>query len=336
MHMADALISPAVGGVMLAASAGIGAYCVKKTGSELDHQSAPLMGVTGAMVFAMQMINIAIPGTGSSGHIAGGLLLSAILGPHAAYLTMASVLLLQALFFADGGLLAYGCNLFNLGFFSCFIGYLAVYRPTQKDGVSGKRIWLGSLLSCVLALQLGALGVVFETVLSGKTALQFTSFAGLMLPIHLVIGLLEGIITASVLTFVHHARPELLSRQAAQAQPGRARMSFRAVLAILLGVSLLAAVVISRFASSSPDGLEWSILRLLGTEPEASGGAYDIAGQIVETTALLPDYGLKTASEAVSSDMGTSLAGLVGCLVLVGGAALLALVRRVLRPRAQS
>ncbi len=123
MHMADALISPAVGGTMMAAAACVGAYSIKRIKYDLDEKKIPLMGVMGAFVFAAQMINFAIPGTGSSGHIGGGILLAILLGPYAGFLAMASVLLIQALFFGDGGLLAYGCNLINLGFFTCFIAY---------------------------------------------------------------------------------------------------------------------------------------------------------------------------------------------------------------------
>ena len=86
-----------------------------------DDRRVPLMGVLGAFVFAAQMVNFAIPGTGSSGHLGGGLLLAILLGPRAAFIVIASVLIVQALFFADGGLLALGCNVFNLGFFPAFV-----------------------------------------------------------------------------------------------------------------------------------------------------------------------------------------------------------------------
>ena len=99
MHMADALLSPAVGGMMWAISAGLVGYSVHKIRQNFDESRIPLMGVTGAFVFAMQMINFAIPGTGSSGHIAGAVLLSALLGSCPAFLVMASVILIQALFF---------------------------------------------------------------------------------------------------------------------------------------------------------------------------------------------------------------------------------------------
>ena len=99
MHMADALLSPAMGGIMWTATAATTFYCSRKVQSQLDNKKNPLMGVLGAFVFAAQMTNFAIPGTGSSGHIGGGLLLAILLGPHAAFLTLASVLTIQALFF---------------------------------------------------------------------------------------------------------------------------------------------------------------------------------------------------------------------------------------------
>src|SRR5512145_1175588 len=120
--MADALLSPAVGATFLAASGATLAYCARHVGKTLDDHRVPLMGVLGAFVFAAQMINFAIPGTGSSGHLGGGLLLAILLGPCAAFLTIASVLVIQAFFFADGGLLALGTNIFNLGVFPCFLG----------------------------------------------------------------------------------------------------------------------------------------------------------------------------------------------------------------------
>ncbi len=106
MHMADALISPVVGAGFWAAALAFISYCASRLNKEFNEKFIPLMGIMGAFIFASQMINFTIPGTGSSGHIGGGLLLAIILGPYAAFLTMASVLFIQALFFADGGLLA--------------------------------------------------------------------------------------------------------------------------------------------------------------------------------------------------------------------------------------
>jgi cobalt/nickel transport system permease protein len=166
--MSDALLSPAVGGAMLAVSAGAIALAVKKTaGLHLDNAAAggqtefgqtsfaskiPLMGVMGAFIFAGQMINFTIPGTGSSGHIGGGVLLAAVLGAWPALITLASVLLIQCLFFADGGLLAYGCNVFNMGVTSCLLAYTFIYKPITRNSVNQKTITLGSILAVVAGL----------------------------------------------------------------------------------------------------------------------------------------------------------------------------------------
>ena len=137
MHMADALISPAVGGVMWVATAGLTVYSARKLKEEMDDRKIPLMGVLGALVFAAQMINFTIPGTGSSGHLGGAMLLAVLLGPYAAFLTMASILTIQALFFADGGLLALGCNIFNMGFFPCFIAFPLIYKRIAANSRAG-------------------------------------------------------------------------------------------------------------------------------------------------------------------------------------------------------
>ena len=152
MHMADAMISPAVGATMYVASGLVAAYSINKLRKEEDlNKKIPTMGVMGAFVFATQMVNFTIPGTGSSGHLCGGLLLSSILGPYAGFLSMIGVLLIQCLFFADGGLLALGGNVWNMAFYGCFIGSI-IWKLIMKKGMSKKKIILASILGSVLTL----------------------------------------------------------------------------------------------------------------------------------------------------------------------------------------
>ncbi|MCQ2406846.1 MAG: energy-coupling factor ABC transporter permease, partial [Oscillospiraceae bacterium] len=210
MHMADALVAPATAGVMYVCSAVAAGYSVKKIREENEPKKIPVMGIMGAFVFATQMINFTIPGTGSSGHLCGGMLLSALLGPFAGFITMIGVLLIQCLLFADGGILAFGCNVWNMAFYGCFIGSLLIWKPIMKNGASKIKIIVASIVGCVLTLQLGAFTVTLQTLASGITELPFKVFVLTMQPIHLAIGLVEGLITAAVLVFVHEARPELL------------------------------------------------------------------------------------------------------------------------------
>lgn len=313
MHMADALIVPAVAGTMYACSAAAAAYSVKKVRLESEPKKIPLMGIMGAFVFATQMINFTIPGTGSSGHLCGGMLLSALLGPYAGFLTMIGVLLIQGLLFADGGLLALGCNVWNMAFYGCFVGALLIWKPMMKKGISKGKIIMASVLGCVVTLQLGAFSVTLETLASGITELPFGVFVSTMQPIHLAIGTVEGLITAAVLIFVYEARPELLyGNESADEKSGK--FTLKNTLVILSVTALLIGGGLSLVASSYPDGLEWSMEKVAGTaELEAEGGIYDTAAATQEVTAILPDYAFKGSESA----FGTTFSGIVGSLIVV-------------------
>jgi len=328
MHMADALLSPAVGGAMWGATATVTIYSSIRIRRSLDDRRIPLMGVLGAFVFAAQMVNFTIPGTGSSGHLGGGLLLAVLLGPEAAFLALASVLIVQSLFFADGGLLALGCNIFNLGFFPCFIAYPLIYRKIAGKQPTPGRLLAGALLAAVIGLQLGSLGVVLETTLSGIADLPFSSFLLLMQPIHLAIGVVEGLVTAGVISFVRKARPEILDRTPAGQSLGD--LPIRPVLVGLALATVITGTILSWYASEHPNGLEWSIARLTGrTEPATPADGFrqtlkDLQGK----TALLPDYRFKDKAPG-SARTGTSLAGLVGgTLVLLLGVCLGLLLKK--------
>ena len=312
MHMADALVSPEVGGIMFVAAAGVAAYSLGKVKNDFDDYKIPLMGVMGAFVFAAQMINFTIPGTGSSGHIGGGILLAIMLGPYAGFLTMATILIVQALFFGDGGLLALGCNIINMGLFTCFIGYPLIYRQITKFKMNRQRIFIGALIAVVLSLQLGAFSVVLETLFSNKTELPFGTFVILMQPIHLAIGVVEGLVTGSIVAFIYQARPELLQNKDNVKAGGS--LSFKKVLVSLGVVAILVGGGLSLFASANPDGLEWAMEKTAGTtELETSDPIHDLLGTIQEHTAFLPDYGFgEKLQEQFGSSMGTTVAGIAG------------------------
>lgn len=301
MHMADALLSPAVGAAAWAGAAGLLYHSARRLEAWPDERRVPLMGVAAAFVFAAQMVNFTIPATGSSGHLGGGLLLAILLGPHAAFLAMASVLTVQALLFADGGLLALGCNILNLGFFPCFVAYPLLYRPLAggERGTRG-RVVCGSLLAALLGLQLGALGVVLATTLSGISELPFAGFLLLMLPIHGAIGLVEGLATAAVVLFLRRARPEVLEGSLAGPLPERS--SFVRALLALLAMAVLTGGALSWFASTRPDGLEWAVQRTTGEEelPPRPGGLHRVLATVQRWTALLPGYDLRPAEEGAA------------------------------------
>ncbi|MBQ9047592.1 MAG: energy-coupling factor ABC transporter permease [Solobacterium sp.] len=342
MHMADVLLSPGVAATMYAASGTAAGVSINRLRRENEPEKLPVMAVSAAMVFAGQMINYTIPGTGSSGHICGGILLSALLGPYAGFLSMIAVLVVQCLFFADGGLLALGANIWNMAFYGCFVGYFLIWRPIMKGKALSSlpvsaRITAAAVLGCIVSLQLGALSVVIETSLSGITDLPFGPFVGVMLPIHLAIRLVEGLITAAVLVFVYKARPELIKD--ADESAGNS-MSLKAVLCILAVVTLFVGGGLSLYASGNPDGLEWALFgnreagyaENMALDEEAFGvesSAAETAAQVQETTSFLPDYAFKDNDSA----LGTTVSGVVGSVVVAGCALLLSCIFGFFRKR---
>lgn len=255
-----------------------------------------------------------------------GLLLSILLGPHAALLTIASVLVVQALFFADGGLLALGCNIFNMGIVPAFIVYPLFYRKFAGTSPGPGRLKAAIIVSALIGLQLGPFCVVLETWLSGVSSLPFGTFLLLMQPIHLPIGVAEGIITASIVSFLHKARPEILADSS-----GERSYSFRSIALTLLVAALLTGGVLSWYASKNPDGLEWAIAKVTGTEdlkgPEQ--GLHGLLASIQERIAFLPDYTFRkpkpeTQGAAAShgpdrngegNKLGTSASGIIGGII---------------------
>ena len=282
MHMADALISPTVAAVTGVVSTGLILIATKKAGKDSREGIVSMMGVLGAFVFAAQMINFTIPGTGSSGHIIGGILLYAILGPWCGVLALCSVLIVQCLVFADGGLMALGCNIINMAAMSCLVAYPLIYRPMMKYPASTARIIAVSVVASVFGLELGAVGVSAETVCSGVTALPFSRFLSIMCLIHLAIGAVEGVATGALLAFVQKNSPQMLSYANALSHSESSAKKKKTTLVAFGIIAAVFAIVFVWIASENPDGLEWSIQKITGST--------ELAPALVPPTAILPDY----------------------------------------------
>ena len=326
MHMSDTLISPAVAVATSIVAAALVVVATRKIGRTERHNTTrliPLMGVMGALVFAAQMLNFAIPATGSSGHIVGGVLLAAVLGEWAGFLTLTSVIHPGQEIALSGGSAAAapasaapaaashtvvaGDTLW------CLVAYPLILKPLIHNHNSPARWAAASIATSITALAMGALAVTIETELSGITALPYGRFLSFMLPIHLLIGVGEGLATAAVIASLRRYRPDLLFDSTEPT--ARPRTQF---IAITVVAALLVASVAGTVASSRPDGLEWSIERTTaGVEiAESQSPLHHRAARIQRTTALLPDY------EA-------SMAGLVGVgATLAVGYGLSLLIRR--------
>ncbi|MDD4464714.1 MAG: energy-coupling factor ABC transporter permease, partial [Desulfobacterales bacterium] len=232
-----------------------------------------------------------------------------------------AMLTVQALFFGDGGLLALGCNIFNLGFFPCFIGYPLIYQFTVRHP-NPRTILAGSMLSAVTALQLGALAVVLETVFSGISQLPFRSFVLLMLPVHLAIGVVEGLMTSGIIGFVWKARPRMIGETLMPASAG----SLKKAAAGFLAATVLTGGFLAWFASSHPDGLEWAVEKVTGAEtlPDSETAIHRVFSDIQNHTTVLPDYSFpsgtreaETAPAWPAVDSGATVSGLFGALLVL-------------------
>lgn len=277
MHLGNGIICPVTGIPMLATAGVTAFYAYKKTKKDFSKDKIlPAAALTG-LVFALQMINFAIPSTGSSGHIVGAILLAALLGPFAAFLAMCAILIVQAVFFADGGLLALGCNIFNMGILACFVAYPLFYKPLADKNMSVT----GAILASVAALQLGSIAVVAEGALSGSVPLaKILSFAGLMQAIHLPIGIVEGLVTGAVIVAAKFMDTKKFSAAAG-------------------GISLILAGVISNYASQKPDGLEWSLLNISDSVVmQTQNTLYGISETVQAKTAVLANMPYTSGSVA--------------------------------------
>lgn len=272
------------------------------------------------------------------------MILAILLGPHAAFLVMASVLTVQALFFADGGLLALGCNVWNLGLYPCFLVYPLIYRSWIGESKSTGRILAASIVSVVLALQLGSFSVVMETLLSGKSELGFGSFVLMMQPIHLAIGIVEGFVTAGVINYVRGARPEILE-SIAVSRPLGAEVSLKKIMITFAVIALVTGGLLSRFTSTLPDGLEWSIEKVTGKGelPGQKHGMVEALKGLQEKTVLFPDYRFKASGNGPIKgevppfqpgiEAGASVSGILGVAIVLGTIVLIGMGVRVLRRR---
>lgn len=287
MHLGNGIICPVTGIPMLAV-AGITAFYAFKKSKDMKDRVGVFAGkplefvMLTILVFAMQMINFAIPTTGSSGHIVGGILLAALIGPYAAFLAMCAILLVQAVFFADGGLLALGCNIFNMGILACFVAYPIIYKPLADK----KKPMLVAILASTVALQLGSIAVVIEATLSGSIQNSaIMNFTGLMQAIHLPIGIVEGIVTGGLI---------ILSRFVDSKK-----------LASVFGITSLAlSGFIAQYASTKPDGLEWSLLNISDSfVAQTQWSLYAVAESVQNKLAVL-------------STMQSSIANLCGVIIL--------------------
>jgi cobalt/nickel transport system permease protein len=304
MHIPDGFLSVVVSIVLWAVSVITVGYALRRVSADLGERQVPLMGVLAAAIFAGQMLNFTVIG-GTSGHLMGAALATVLLGPWAAILVMTCVVAVQALIFQDGGLLALGSNIFNMGIVGVAVAYMA-YNTLRR--LTGERRWglfASGFIAAWLSIEVAALGVGLQLALSN------TSPANIAIPtmagIHALIGIGEGLITVGALAFIVSTRPDLLKSGEGRVAGGKLVWVAGLLLALLLAVA-------SPLASANPDGLEW-VAEQQNFLDRAEGPLFN----------LLPDYVLPGVSNEA---LATILAGILGTLIVFGAALGIAYARR--------
>jgi len=208
LHIPDGFLDPGVAAAAGAATVGVVGYSLKRANEELDDERVPLLGVTAAFVFAVQMLNFPVAG-GTSGHLLGAALAAILLGPWLACLVMAVVLTTQAFMFADGGISALGANILNMGIVGAlgagFLMLLARHLLPRSRTAFLAVVAAGSWL----AVMAGAGATAIELGISGTVPLG--TVLPPMLGVHALIGVGEAVITVTAVSAVLASRPDLVA-----------------------------------------------------------------------------------------------------------------------------
>jgi len=207
MHIPDGLMDPIVWGIGFLVAVPILILTFRKLGKQAGDEQIPFMAVLAAGIFAAQMLNFPVAG-GTTGHLIGAALAAIFLGPIAAMAVLTVVIVIQSLFFGDGGITALGLNLLNMAVVAPLMAWVT-YRGLQRR--SGKTaIFAAAWISVFLAAFAAAIELSASFWLSGGVygVTPWVSFPA-MLGYHAIIGFAEGVITVGIWTFVSQVAPEI-------------------------------------------------------------------------------------------------------------------------------
>jgi cobalt/nickel transport system permease protein len=314
MHIPENYLSPVTCAVMAAAAIPAIAVSVKKVKAELPREKLPMLGIGAAFSFLLMMLNLPLPG-GTTGHAVGGTLIALLLGPYAACLSVSTALIIQALLFGDGGILAIGANIFNMAFVLPFAGYF-VFAAIRRV-IKGKRgeflgviagSWVGiNAAALITAIEFGIQPLLFRDAAGQALYCPYplsVSIPAMMIPHMAVAGVVEAVFTVSIFEFIKRASP-------GDIYEGEKRRTPR-VIALL--VALIAAVPLGLIAAGTAWG-EWGADEIAGVVTNGGALGYTPAGMQsgFSFSALMPDYSIAALPEV----LGYILSALFGAAILV-------------------
>ena len=209
MHMSDGLVNGPTALLFAVVAVAALAVAVLRARADLDDRTAPMAGLVTAFVFAVQMINFPIL-PGASGHLLGGALVAILVGPWVGMISIAIVLVVQSLLFADGGITALGLNITNMAVLGVLTGWL-VARSLRRFALRSRGGLVAvAFVSALVNTVVAAMGFVVEYAIGGAGGASLGAVFALMGGLHVLIGIGEGVITAATVGAVAAARPDLV------------------------------------------------------------------------------------------------------------------------------
>ncbi|QGN50399.1 energy-coupling factor ABC transporter permease [Micromonospora sp. WMMD558] len=212
MHISNGIINGPVAAAFAAVALAAMAFCVLRGRQDLDDRLAPMAGLVAAFIFAVQMLNFPIFTAGVSGHLLGGALAALLVGPWVGALCVAVVLVVQALVFGDGGVAMLGLNITNMAVLGTAAAYLLIAALLRVLPRTPTGLAVTAFVSALVSVVVAAMGFVVQYQLGGTADLggNLAALAGTMAVSHLLIGIGEGLITATTVVTVAKVRPDLV------------------------------------------------------------------------------------------------------------------------------
>jgi cobalt/nickel transport system permease protein len=321
MHIPENYLSPATCGVMMAAMVPVWVHAVKKVKVELPKDKVPLLGVGASFSFLAMMFNVPLVG-GTTGHAVGGTLIALLFGPDAACIAVSVALLLQAVIFGDGGILAFGANCFNMAFVLPYVGYFVyswIVKRASKSSVTGvaetnsvkpgihyaaaavgSYIGINAAAFCA-AVEFGVQPLLFKDSLGNALYCPYdlsVSIPAMMIPHLAVAGVVEAAFTVAVYAFVRKTAPELIFDKDRKATVQTSGKSGSHIPVFALIAVLIAATPLGLLATGAAWG-EWGAEEIaeVVTDGEALGYTPEGLANGWSLEALMPDYALDGMNE---------------------------------------
>ena len=312
MHIPENYLSPSTCGVLGAVMVPIWLLSIRKVKETVPREKLPLLGVAAAFSFLAMMFNVPLPG-GTTGHAVGGTLIAILLGPYAACLSVSVALLIQALFFGDGGILAFGANSFNMAFALPFTGYFVyhgVKRLISSDIIAagiGSYVGINVAAFCA-AGEFGIQPLLFTDAAGQALYCPYPlsiSIPAMMIGHITIFGLAEVIFTTGVLAYLKKTSPDLFHMSA----PASSSKSLFGLLA-----ALILATPLGLLAAGTAWG-EWDVEELAETDFFGSALGYTPAGMEngFSFDVLMPDYAIAGLPDV----LGYIISALVGTALLI-------------------